>query len=208
MQIIAMLTMLIDHVGIVFFPEVEALRIIGRLAFPLYAYLIVVGWDRTSSRKRYVLRLLLIGLAAQLPYVWMIGGWEINVIGTFLVVLAVFVLLDKWKSALIVIPVIVLAILFFEYVPFDYGSYALVLMLIYRYLSPSWMFSAHLSLNFFNVLYTGVFAQVASVLATILLVYGDRVLQLVNRLKIPRIVWLSFYPVHMLVLVGCAEVFS
>lgn len=44
---LAMLTMLIDHVGLVFFPTDPAWRIAGRLAFPIYAYALYMGYTRT-----------------------------------------------------------------------------------------------------------------------------------------------------------------
>ena len=43
-SILAMLTMLIDHIGLIWFPENMAWRIIGRLALPFYAFAIVLGY--------------------------------------------------------------------------------------------------------------------------------------------------------------------
>ena len=38
LKLIAMLTMLVDHIGLLFFPEIMAFRIVGRIAMPLFAY--------------------------------------------------------------------------------------------------------------------------------------------------------------------------
>ena len=51
LKLIAMLSMLIDHVGMLLFPGVRVLRIIGRLAFPIFAYMIAEGCAHTRSRR-------------------------------------------------------------------------------------------------------------------------------------------------------------
>ena len=60
--------MTIDHVGYTLFPDLVILRIIGRLAFPLFAYLIALGLNSTKKPKKYLLTLLLFGFISQLPY--------------------------------------------------------------------------------------------------------------------------------------------
>jgi len=64
---IAMLTMLVDHLGFTFFSEFPILRSIGRIAFPLYCFFIVLGMERTRNRKRYFKRLFFIEILSQVP---------------------------------------------------------------------------------------------------------------------------------------------
>ena len=45
-----------------------AMRLIGRMAFPLYAFLIVQGFFYTKNVKYYRMRLLLLALASEIPY--------------------------------------------------------------------------------------------------------------------------------------------
>ena len=52
LKIIAMISMVLDHVGLVFFSDFEIFRILGRLAFPIYAYMIAEGCTHTKNRKR------------------------------------------------------------------------------------------------------------------------------------------------------------
>ena len=54
LKLIAMLAMLIDHLGAVVFPQYRSMRIIGRLAFPLYAYCLVAGCIYTKDILRYI----------------------------------------------------------------------------------------------------------------------------------------------------------
>lgn len=78
LKCIAMLTMLIDHVGFVLFPEQMIWRIIGRVAFPLFAFLIVQGVLHTSYWKRYGIRLLLFAFLSEIPFDLATSGQWVN----------------------------------------------------------------------------------------------------------------------------------
>ena len=65
LKLVAMISMLIDHTGKMFFPQYRIMRIIGRLAFPLYAYCIAVGGVYSKNRLKYLNRILLMGLISQ-----------------------------------------------------------------------------------------------------------------------------------------------
>lgn len=65
---IAIITMAIDHVGAILFPEVEAFRSIGRIAFPLFAFLLVEGYVHTSNVKKYMGRLFLFAVISEIPF--------------------------------------------------------------------------------------------------------------------------------------------
>lgn len=68
LKVIACASMLIDHVGMIFFADVLLLRIIGRLAFPIFAYLIASGAVHTSDKARYLGRLLLLAVISEAPF--------------------------------------------------------------------------------------------------------------------------------------------
>ena len=65
LKVIAFASMLIDHVGYIFFPSAMWLRIIGRLGFPLFAYCVAAGFVYTRSVKKYALRHLAFGVVSQ-----------------------------------------------------------------------------------------------------------------------------------------------
>ena len=56
-KLVAIITMLIDHIGYVLFPQYRLLRYIGRIAFPLFIFLLVEGFFHTHDRRLYLLRL-------------------------------------------------------------------------------------------------------------------------------------------------------
>lgn len=71
LKLIAIVTMLIDHTGALLFPEMRMLRTIGRIAFPIFAWLLVQGFIHTSDRRQYGLRFFLFALAAEIPYAYL-----------------------------------------------------------------------------------------------------------------------------------------
>jgi len=68
LKIIACLTMLVDHVGYTFFPHEIWMRVIGRIAFPLFCWYVARGFSRTRSRGRYLARLAVWGAVSQIPF--------------------------------------------------------------------------------------------------------------------------------------------
>ena len=68
LKIIAMVTMLIDHIGSKLYPELDILRFIGRIAFPLYAFMVVEGVLKTKDIKKYLLKLGALALVTEPIY--------------------------------------------------------------------------------------------------------------------------------------------
>lgn len=68
LKMIAVISMLTDHVGLIFFPEYPVLRCIGRIAFPIYCYLIVEGFHHTRSPFNYFIRLFIFTIISEIPF--------------------------------------------------------------------------------------------------------------------------------------------
>ncbi|MDJ0676526.1 MAG: TraX family protein [Calothrix sp. MO_167.B42] len=67
-KIIAFIFMFIDHIGRLFFPDTTFMVGLGRLSFPLFAWLAAMGEKYTSDFKKYVARLILLGIISQPIY--------------------------------------------------------------------------------------------------------------------------------------------
>ncbi len=68
LKVIAIVSMLIDHIGAVLFPGQMVLRDIGRLAFPIFVFLLVEGFIYTKNVRRFEIRLLIFALISEIPF--------------------------------------------------------------------------------------------------------------------------------------------
>ena len=198
MQIIAMLTMLIDHIGYIFFPGDMTWRYIGRIAFPIYCYLIVQGHLHTSSRPKYLFRLFLIAMLSQVPYNLALDPAGINVVFTLLAGALLLAVLDKLPNVWLGLPLVAAVLWVMDVYPFDYNAYGLLLILIFRYAKSFWLVAAHLALNYVFLFYYGWSVQMLSIAATILIVAGPYMGSYLHKRIVPRWVWWMFYPGHLL----------
>ena len=132
LMIIACITMLIDHIGGHVLCDIPAMRIIGRIAMPIYAYLIVGSYEHTHDRERYMKRLLCNAALSQIPYSIMIGSFnKLNICFTWAISVLILMFLDKPENKRF-IPIIIL-ISASCIVPMDYGIYAVVWVILFYF---------------------------------------------------------------------------
>ena len=68
LKLLALLSMTCDHIGLMLLPQLRLLRIVGRLAFPIFAFMISEGCRYTAHRARYLCTVLIEGLLCQIVF--------------------------------------------------------------------------------------------------------------------------------------------
>ncbi|MBD5129165.1 MAG: conjugal transfer protein TraX [Ruminococcaceae bacterium] len=102
LHILAMALMFCDHAWATVFPSAEWLTCIGRLAFPIFAFMTAEGFSHTHDLKRYMLRIFVWACVSEIPFNIMYGGsvfypFHQNVLWTFLESLFLIFLIEKCK---------------------------------------------------------------------------------------------------------------
>ena len=215
LKLIAIITMTIDHIGVVFGTVFyNFLRAVGRLSFPIFAFLLTEGYVHTKSFSKYFLRLLVLALISEVIYDYVFFGSFIyiganNIFFTLALGLLTLFLLDKSKGLIkryfkdkidlfIILPITYLLILVImglmgEFLNFSYGMLG-ILVISFFYLFkdnfPLVVISVSLS-----TLILGEGMQYFSLFSLILIYFYNQKLG-----KSCKLFFYLFYPLHILVL--------
>ncbi len=211
LKIIAMASMLIDHVGLILFPQHQIFRIIGRIAFPIFAYMIAEGCFYTRKRKKYLLMIAGLGIMCQLVSTITTGSLYQNILITFtLAIITIFsidnFLKKKNMPSFLLMALTVASVIFVSYVApiifeshgfkVDYGIWG-VLLPVFVYFSPTKMLKIFfttliLAIRIFLVSKLQLFALLA--IPFLMLYNGKR-----GKLNM-KYVFYIFYPAHLAIL--------
>ena len=225
LKLIACGTMLIDHFAAVIllsmFPRTRnvvelyyILRIIGRLAFPIYCFLLVEGAHYTRNPKKYALRMAIGAVLSEIPYdLAFYGGWTLENQSVMITLLLGFGALEAmkrcpklWQMLLVWIPFALVA----ELLHTDYGADGVALMALFaltRDLPRRWLCQAlgiwlifspnHLMLlNWMNGFSWTIQEHAILAILPIALYSGEKR----SQSKALQWAFYLFYPVHLLVL--------
>ena len=199
---IAMITMVIESLGVTFLPDSPFLRAIGRIAFPLYCFFIVLGLTRTRNQKRYLKRLLFIALISQVPYNLVFPAIRLNVVFGLLAGALLIYIYEKWSIKLkwlLITAIIITVFMLNDYI--SYGIYGVLLCLMYYFLKDKTieLVGCHIVLNLLSTYSeTGILisGQMLSVIGTLIIIWRNRL----PIIPVPRKFYQAFYPVHLLVI--------
>ena len=230
LKLIAAALMVCDHVGMLIFPEVAILRYIGRLAFPIFAFLIAEGAKHTRSYPRYFLTMASFAAVIQVGYSIFSRSLEMSVLVTFTLSLLIIFTLDLFKTAvfnkssskvrvavtaILFVGAVIIAAILDRTIDLDYHFYGCLLPVF-----PSFLTTPRVAdpPEIFQKLDTKLPRVLAASLGILLLSLDFGGMQFFSFLAIPLLLFYSgqrgrlmmkyffyvFYPLHLVVLYGIA----
>ncbi|MDR3215486.1 MAG: conjugal transfer protein TraX [Bacilli bacterium] len=124
LKIIALISMTIDHIGYFLFPNIIILRIMGRLSFVIFAYMLVNGYLHTSNKVKHGLIILGLGILFDIILLCINSFITTNIFTTLGLGYFLVMYFDE-KKYYLVIPILIIG----AFLPLDYGLYGLLLIL-------------------------------------------------------------------------------
>lgn len=216
LKILACLLMLLDHIGYMnLIPGCYTeLRVIGRLAFPIFCFLLCQGFIHTRSKKKYMIRLGVGMLLSEIPFnlfisgrICYLGGQSVMVTLFFAFLMAM--LMEKVENLPLKVLLLIPFYLFGELLHSDYGGAGIVMVAVFlltenlphkRLLQTALMIPAQLLVGSWKVTFLGISfpIQLFAIFAMIpIALYSGK-----KTTHSPILQWgfYLFYPVHMLLL--------
>ena len=201
LKLIAMICMGFDHVGDHFFPEEVWMRVIGRIAFPIFAFCIAEGFIHTHDRKKYLLRMTVFAAISEIPFDLLTAGKVLelghqNIMLTFAWAILGLICFEKlkenkWVSYAILLAFAITSLL----LGMDYNFLALGLIDIYYLLKDKKPYLKHMAAIIYHAFLRNVGIYWFGLL-------GFLPILLYNGKRGRGFKWLFyvFYPGHMLLL--------
>ncbi|BDF04356.1 TraX family protein [[Clostridium] hylemonae] len=203
LKCIAIISMVIDHTGAILYPDEMIFRYIGRIAFPIFCFLLVEGFCHTGNVYRYMRRMLVFAFVSEIPYDLAFQGRILefghqNVFFTlFLGVILMWALqrAGEWpeKAAEIVLVMWIAGILKTDY------SYTGILLIAVFYLLRDGLWIKLAAGTAWCFIWNG-FVQKYGALAMIpVALYNG------ERGRSMKYFFYAFYPLHLLILYGISR---
>ena len=202
LKLIAITSMMIDHYGAIFAPQEDIYRYIGRLAFPIFCFLLVEGFIHTRDIKKYGQRLLIFALISEIPFdLAFYGSIELshqNIFFTLFIGLVMMYFLEKSHDTWNKISIISMAMIAAFILLVDYNIVGIIYILLF-YLTKDMVRIKRLPLiaivlSIVNLGLAGM-TQQFSLLALPLLFFYNGKLGPVN--KMAKSFFYIFYPLHL-----------
>lgn len=141
LKVIACVTMLLDHIGAIFVSG-YTLRIIGRIAFPIFCFLMAEGAYYTKNPRKYALRLVIGALLSEIPFdLAFRRGLTLQTQSVMLTLLLGFLAIEaiqKTDNGLIKLTITAIGFLLGQLFKTDYGGYGVLLIILLSQTRGQW----------------------------------------------------------------------
>lgn len=142
---LALISMTIDHIGVFLIPEDQILyvyfRIIGRLAFPIFAFLIAQGFLHTKNIKKYILRLLSLAIVVEFMLLMFYLIYDVNMTHipflpnrlylfniVWMLLLGLFGLIILKKNSELSVPILLVMLIFSQFLAYGFYGFGLIIV--------------------------------------------------------------------------------
>lgn len=127
--------MLCDHAGDALIGHFSFLNLIGRIAFPIFAFQTVQGYIHTSNIKKYMLRLFVFACISQIPFMLFLStfanNYYLNIFFTLLLGTIALYGYDKIKNKYLRGPFAILIFVIAHFIQVDYGAYGVIVIFLF-----------------------------------------------------------------------------
>lgn len=132
LKIIGIITMLSDHIGDSVLGKFSFLNLIGRIAFPIFAFQAVQGYIHTNNIKKHLTKLLIFACLSQIPFMLFLYTFTeqfvLNIFFTFFLGLLALFLYDKCKNKFFGFLIVIFISIIGEIICVDYSAFGILLI--------------------------------------------------------------------------------
>lgn len=205
LKIIALSSMIIDHYGAIFHDGVDIYRIIGRIAFPIYCFLLVEGYTHTSDIKKYLKRLLIFAFISEIPFDFAFYGSinfsHQNIFFTLSIGLITMYLLDKYEEKGIIRAIVISGSFIIAVIlAVDYSFLGIIYILLFhtfrKHTKSKKIFNLAILMFLFNFVFSMWLQEFSLLALPILYLYNG---ELGPRNKFSQMFFYAAYPLHLLI---------
>lgn len=210
LKIIAIIFMLCDHFGDAILKPFSFFNVLGRIAFPIFAFQLTEGYIHTKNLKKYFKRLIIFAIISQIPFMLFsstfTSRFSLNIFFTLFIGLFAIYIYDKSHNKFLGILVTIFLCALAQLIKTDYGAWGVwIIMIFYIFKDKKiWMcllyllscllkYLPYLLAYNFHYIYMLLLLGTASSIFFIILYNGKQ------GKKVKYLLY-AFYPLHMLAL--------
>lgn len=192
LKVIGLVSMTFDHIGMILFPQVFWFRVVGRIAFPLFAYHIAIGVKHTKSIEKYALRVLIFACLTQPIYKLAVGSGVNIMLDLFIGIVVLGLLKRSQKQDWVLATVVALVWAMFNQ---GYGWYGTACMVAFYYMDEDVRLASivFIAISILAAFFSPYYVQGFAVLSLPFILFKAKVM-----VKVPKYFFYVYYPLHLL----------
>ena len=203
---IAIIAMAVDHIGLILFPDVTVLRMIGRVALPLFGFLLIHNYlFFTTDKKKYIVRLWVFSAISQ-PFFYYIVSPALNIFVLLALALSSIYLIESTKGAgsnraiesMTGFVIVSLALVFSFFINYGVFGFALLMFMYLSFAKSEYVFFVFLSIALMNFSLAHVSYVFCGFLFYPIIYFSGQLDLKIKRMK--PLFFYAFYPAHLLII--------